>query len=95
MGRGWKTSEIKYIRQHYRKQPAKVIAKKLDRTVYSIWSMAGKLGLKPSKAWTIAEDKTLSEMVENGFSIKEIAIALNRSYYSITNRKRLHNERLL
>lgn len=81
----WTTKELVYLKENYSRMPAKLIARKLNRTIRSITSRANLLGLKGYRKHyafyrgenliTIGTIKSISQ--ETG--IKEVTL---RSYKS-------------
>ena len=86
MGKGWKTSEINYLRENYTKMTKYEIAEHLGRTPSAITGRAYVLGLRSRNfAWTEKAVKILNENRGKMLS-RDIAKKLGTTLSSVRNK---------
>lgn len=77
--REWTQEEITFLKEEYGKKSMKGIAKKLDRTVFSINAKSGQLGLKKSiRRWSDEENQYLRSHYKQ-LSMSDLASVLQRT----------------
>jgi hypothetical protein len=108
--KSWTVDDLEYLRGHYRKIPARIIAEKLRRSETAIKAKAAILGLQQSRRWTPEQLRLLKEKYPDmrtqdlakliGRDVGSIyhkvnKLGLKKSEAYIAEKKRLEVERLL
>lgn len=89
--RKWTDAESEYLKKQYGKIPLKKIAKKLGRTIVSLYNQSYKMQLgqpKFSHLWNEASIAKLKKLHAKEYTDNEIAEALQVSRYTVSNRRR-------
>lgn len=81
----WKTSEIRFLREHYAEHGAKWCARHLTRTEKSVLCMANECRLKynSSREWSDDDVIDLQMLWRKKYSVPAIAQKLSRSSYAV------------
>ena len=83
----WTKEKIEILKDRYKKDGPKIIAKDLGLTKAAVIAKAKKLGLtKTLKRWTKEEELFLQQELEKGLSHESIGLLLNKSKSSIMHK---------
>lgn len=76
--RPWTTVELRDLREHYGREPARDIAARLDRSFNAITHQARRLGLASHRRWTERDDARLIDLW-GSFSVPTLARQIGRT----------------
>lgn len=87
----WTDAESRLLRRRYRADGPAALAKRLRRSVRSVYQQAAKLGLsEPTPRWSADDEAVLRAMNADGFSDIDVAARLGRDRHMVgRHRKRL------
>lgn len=90
--RRWSDQDVAYLRKHYGRKTAREIAEHLDRTIPTVRTLAGNLGLtqkrnNSEKFWTSEEERILRANYHR-CTIRELAAMLDRTVPSVNGKAR-------
>ena len=95
MSKRWTDEEDSYLENNYISMGAPGCAEYLKRTVNSIRTRAGRIGISTShRPWTDLEEDTLLNSINKGLSYEKIGKLLNRSTSSVSARVGKLGERI-